>query len=504
MTQSDQVRPRRFGLADVAAGSSVALVVIPQSLAYAELAGMPAYTGLYAAALPLVAAAPFASSRYLQTGPVAITALLSFGALAQLATPGSPEYIGLAMMLAFLVGIIRLGLGLLNGGGITNYMSPPVILGFTSAATLLIVASQSHTIFGVRGTSDELIPRLIDVLSSPTDWNWATLGLAGMAAVAIVGGRKISTLFPGVLLAVIIGMIVASQTSYSGELVGSVPASFPPISLALPWSSTLDLLLPALIIAVIGFAEPTAIARTMALQDRERWDASRELVSQGVANMVSGISGGFAVGGSFSRSGINRLAGARTRWSGAVTGVIVLAFMPFAEVLSDLPRAVLGATVVVGVIGLIRIPEMIRLARVSWGQAAVAWSTAIATLVLSPRIDIAILIGILAAASIHIYREASRTRTTTVHDAGVLEIRLGGVLFYGSAGSLEAALSDAVASNPETTSIVLDLARLGRIDYSGILMLQSFAQQVREAGLEVSVANVPRHAEGIFARAGGI
>ncbi|MDH3500533.1 MAG: SulP family inorganic anion transporter, partial [Acidimicrobiia bacterium] len=384
---------RRFGAADVIAGLSVALVVVPQSLAYAEIAGMPPYTGLYAAALPSIAAAPLSASRYLQTGPVAMTALLTFGALSAIAEPGTTDYIGLAMLLALMVGVIRLILGLIKGGMITNYMSPAVILGFTSAAAALIIASQSATIFGVVDAKDDLVARFVDALSRVGDWNWEAIGIAAGTAAIMLAGRRVNKLFPGVLVAVIIGVVVAALTGYSGELVGEVPEGFPPLSLALPWSRAADLAVPALIIAMVGFAEPTAIARTMALQDRERWDADRELISQGVANIASGISGGFPVGGSFARSSINRLAGAKTRWSGAVTGLAVVAFMPFAGVLSELPKAVLGAIVVVAVSGLLKIPEMIRLLRVSWGQSFVAWVTAVATILLSPRVDLAIIVG---------------------------------------------------------------------------------------------------------------
>ena len=495
---------RRFGWADVFAGISVGLIVIPQGLAYAEIAGMPPWTGLYAAALPAIAAAPFASSRYLQTGPVAMTALLSFGVLSTMAEPASPEYVGLAVLLAMLVGIIRLILGLSGGGAITNYMSPSVILGFTSAATLLIVASQSPTIFGRVNVPDGLIARLFDVISNPGSWDWAALGMAALTAAILLAGSRLGPRFPAVLVAVIAGLLVSRVSGYSAAVIGSIPESLPPLSLSMPWERTLELVMPAAIIATVGFAEPTAIARTMALQDRERWNADRELVSQGLANIASGVSGGFPVGGSFSRSGMMRFAGAQTRWAGAVTGLAVLAFMPFAGILSDLPRAVLGAIVVAAVVGLIRVPDMVRLARVSWGQTFVAWTTALATLVLAPRVDLAILVGVFVAAAVHIFREASRTRVTTKYEAPELEIGPGGVLFYGSAAALEEALSAELVAHPEAERLTLDLSHLGRIDHSGVIMLQEFARDARDAGLEVVTTNVPRHAAGIIERSGGI
>ncbi len=495
---------RRFGLPDVIAGVSVALLAIPQSLAYAEIAGMPPYTGLYATALPTIAAAPFASSRFLQTGPVAMTSLLTFGALSTFADPGSVEYLNLAMLLAVMVGVVRLSLGLIKMGTITNFMSQPVVLGFTSAAALLIVGSQSATLVGLANPPDDLLDRLIEVVTSPTGWSGEAVALSALVAAIIIVGRRIHALFPGVLVAVLVAIWIAQTTDYSAAGVGAIPEGLPPVSLSLPWARTLDLLIPAVIIAVVGFGEPTAIARTLAVEARERWDASRELISQGVANIVSGISGGFPVGGSFARSSLNRLAGAQTRWAGAVTGVTVLAFMPFAGILSPLPRAALAAIVIVAVANLIRVREMVHLARVSWGQGFVAWGTAAATLALSPRIDLAIIVGVLLAAGVHIYREASRTKITTEYRAPELRISLGGVLFYASAGPLEEALSREVSENPEVERVVLDLGRLGRIDHAGVMMLQSFATDARNAGLQVEVVNIPPHARGIFERAGGV
>lgn len=493
----------RFHPRDVLAGLSLAVIVIPQGLAYAEIAGMPPVTGLYAAALPALAAAPIASSRYLQTGPTAMTALLSFGAVSALATPGTDEYIGLSLLLAVVVGLARLGLGLLRGGTVTNYMSSPVILGFTTAAALLIISSQLPTALGLRGAPQGLLARAPDAVARFDEWNFAALGLVVVVSIVLVVARRISPVIPGVLLVVVAGVIIGSQTGYGAELVGAVPEGFPPFGVDLPWSRIPDLIVPGLVIALVGFAEPTAIARTMAARDRERWNPSRELVSQGLANLVSGLSGGFTVGGSFSRSAISKLAGARTRWAGAVTGLAVLAFMPLAGLLADLPKAVLSAIVIVAVSGLVRLREMVSMLRVSWGQSAVAWSTAIATMALAPRVDRGVVVGVVAAAVVHLYREGSRTRVDAGYDSGTLELSPGGVLFYGSAGALESALSEQLVANPDCERLVLNLEGLGRIDYSGVMMIRHFVADATGAGLEVSVVNIPAHATGVFARTEG-
>jgi SulP family sulfate permease len=491
-------------LGDLLAGLSVAFIVVPQGLAYAELAGLPSYVGLYAAALPPLLAAFFASSRYLQTGPVAMTALLTFGALSAVAMPGSPEYVALALLLAVVVGLVRLGLGLMKGGALTHYMSHPVILGFTTGAAILIISSQIAVAVGMTDVSDDLLERLWEVVTQPGSWNGQAVALSLAVAGIVTMGRRLSPLLPGVLIAVVLGLGIGAFSDYSAPLVGAIPAGFPPLSLDLPWSSLPKLIVPGVIIAVIGFAEPTAISRTLAAQDRERWDPSRELVSQGIANIAAGLSGGFPVGGSFSRSSVSKLAGARSRWAGAVTGAAVLAFTPFAGVLADLPRAVLGAIVIVAVVRIVRLPEMIRLIRVSWGQAAVAWGTFGATLLLSPRIDLAVLFGVGFAAVVHLYRESSRFVVRIEVAPPTLRLIPVGVLFYGTADALGDALNEQLAEHPEATEIKLSLERLGRIDHSGMMALQDFAAQVRAAGLEISVDRVPRHAAGIWDRTGGL
>jgi SulP family sulfate permease len=493
-----------FSVRDVVAGLSVALVVIPQSLAYAEIAGLPAVMGLAAAALPALVAAPFGSSRYLQIGPVAMTALLSWGALSTIAEPGSPEYIALALLLAVVVGAVRLALGLLKAGGINNYMSPPVILGFSTAAAILIAASQIASATGVENPTRDLVERLFTVLANPGEWNWQAIAVSAGVAVLVIGGRRIHALFPGILVAVIIGLWIGARSGYTGELVGTIPQGLPPFSLAMPWSRLSDLLIPGAVIAVVGFAEATTISRTLAVRDRERWDASKELIGLGIANLTAGISGGFPVGGSFSRSSVNRLAGAQSRWAGAITGAFVLAFMPFANMLSNLPKAVLGTIVIVAIYPLIRIDEMVRLMKITRGQAGIAIFTAVATIVLAPRVDLGVILGVLAAGSLHLHRESSRIQIPAAHNEGRLTLQPHGVLYYGSAGPLYETLSTELARHGECSVVELDLSHLGRIDYTGLLAIKTFAETVRGGELEIEIVNIPAHAKGLFERAGEI
>jgi SulP family sulfate permease len=255
-------------------------------------------------------------------------------------------------------------------------------------------------------------------------------------------------------------------------------------------------------VALVGFAEPTAIARTFAAADRDRWDANRELVSQGVANLAAGLSGGFPVGGSFARTSVNRLAGARTRWSGAVTGIVVLAFLPVASLLEPLPRAVLAAIVIAAVWKLIRLGELVRIWKKSRPQAAVGALTFVATIALSPRIDLGVLIGIGAAILVHLWREL-RIRVTVEQEEADLVVRLYGVLFFASAPDLEDRLLEGIAGHEDIRRVILDLSRLGRIDYTGAVALKDLVEDVRNGGLRVELAGAPPQAKAMLSRVWG-
>ena len=217
----------RLKTGDVVAGLSVASVLIPQAVAYAALAGMPPQHGLYAAALPPLAAAAFASSRYLQTGPVAITSLLTFGALAALAVPESANYVALAALLALLallVGVLRVGLGMLRGGWVAYLMSQPVMTGFTTAAAILIISSQLPTALGTMPPEGSLVGRAVWSLRHVEAWEPTSVVLVLLTGGLILGGRRLHRLFPGVLVAVALGILFSVLSGYPGATVGHLPA----------------------------------------------------------------------------------------------------------------------------------------------------------------------------------------------------------------------------------------------------------------------------------------
>lgn len=487
-------RGRRFVLGDVIAGVSVALVLIPQSLAYADLAGMPAYRGLFASTLPLVAAALLASSPYLQTGPVAITSLLTLAALDGRAPLASDDYVALALLLALIVGAARVALGLLRGGVLAYLMSQPMLSGFMPAAAILIASSQLPVALGSMPPDGGLLGEAIWAVSHPATWQPGAIALSAATLGLMLGGRRFSPFFPGVLVAVAGAIAFSSFASYGGDTLGTIPVGGLPLSLDLPWAALPSLLVPGVVIALVGFAEPASIARSFALEERTRWDPDREFLSQGVANLVAGVSGGFPVGGSFSRSSLNRLAGARTRLSGAITGLVVLAFLPFAALLAPLPRAVLGAIVIGAVLGLIRLGPVLSLWRFSRPQFAVATSTFVLTLALAPRVERAVLIGVALSIGVHLWRELHLDLEVETRDDHTLILRPKGVLWFGSAQNLEQRFLDLLSRTPKAQRLELHLDALGRIDVTGALALRRVLAEARRSGLAVDVLGVqPAH-----------
>ena len=475
---------------DLVAGLSVALVAIPQSLAYAELAGLPAEIGLYASALPPVVAAIFVSSRYLQTGPVALTSLLTFGALSGLAVTGTPAYVALAALLALLVGAFRLLFGVIRLGRVAYLLSEPVLTGFTTGAAILIVSSQIPRVLGVDPSGSKVLVRAAQGLTDPGSWSPSAIAFGVLTAVVIIGGRRINRLFPGVLLAVVVGIVVSSIVDYQGATVGELDGGFLTLVSDFPWSSTSDLILPALAIALVGFAEPASIARSFAAEERLPWDANREMISQGAANLAAGVSGAFPVGGSFSRSSLNRMAGATSPWAGAVTGLIVLLALPLTPLLENLPGAVLGAVVIVAVVQLIRVGDLMALPFQSMPQAAVAFGTLAATLALSPRVERAVLVGIGLALAVHLYRELNVT-VTSARAGETLTVSPKGVLWFASVPEIDRLIRTEIAEHPDLRSVVIDFSGVGRLDYSGAAALARIVDDLTAGGTTVDIVNVP-------------
>lgn len=487
----------RFGVRDLLAGLGVALVLIPQSLAYAELAGLPAHRGLYAAAIAPIAAAFFASSPWLQTGPVALTSLLTLGALLPLAAAGSQEFVALAGLLALVVGGVRLLVGLFRLGWVAYLLSQPVLVGFTSAAAILIIGSQLPGALGVDPGLDGVGKEALWALFHPAAWEPAAVVLSVGTALLMVGSRRIHPAVPGVLLASLLGLGFSVLTGYPGPKVGEVPVALSFLSAPFPWSHLPSLVLPGVVIALVGFAEAASVSLTYATKERVPWDPDREFVSQGVANLASGIAGGFPVGGSFSRTSLNHLAGGRTRWSGFVAGAVVLLFLPFSSVLAPLPKAVLAAVVISAVSKLIRLRPLVDLWRLVRLQALIGWVAFGMTLALAPHIEDAVILSVALAIGVHLWRELTPGHSVR-HEGDALHLQLRGVLWFGSAPILEKALLKSLSETREARRVVVDLGGLGRIDVSGAFFLKQLKENVERAGLTLELTEVPSHSHRVL------
>ena len=482
-------RPRR-GLpvrGDVVAGLSVALVLVPQSLAYAELAGLPAVHGLYTAAVATVAAGLIGSSPYLQTGPVALTSLLTFGALAPLADAGTRDFAVHAALLALVVGAVRLLLGLLRWGVVAYLMSQPVVSAFTAAAAILIVASQLPGLLDVR--TDESNPLLAagQALGDPGGWG-AVSAVVGLATVALViGGRRVSPRFPGTLVAIVAALGLSAVGWVSVTEVGDIPERAAA---------------PELGPAVGRDREPARAGRGHRAGRLRRAGEHRPAVrrartarrgtptasssGRGWRTSRPGRSAAIPAGGSFSRSALNRLSGARTRWSGVVTGLAVLAVMPVASVLSGLPRAALAGLVVAAVVTLVDFRPFLEAWRASRPQFLVAVPTFVATLVFAPRVERGVLVGVGLSLAVHLWRELRlELDVWTTHDT--LHVRPQGVLYFASAPGLETRVMTLMAEGPDLRHVVVHLDRLGRLDLTGALVLRSLVEDMQRGDADVVI-----------------
>lgn len=493
-----RIAPTRPAAGDLLAALSVALVLVPQSLAYATIAGLDPVYGLYAAVAAPLAGALVGSSPYLQTGPVAVTSLLTFGALAPLAEPRTVQFASLAAVLALVVGVVRVGLGMIGAGPIAYLMSQPVVVSFTTAGALLIISTQVPGLLGVDVDADNPLLGVALALARPGAWSPTDIALGLLAIGLLLGGRRLWSFFPGALVAVVATTVWSRLTGYDGAVVGEVVVQLNGPA-GVSFTDVLSLLVPGLVIAVVGFAEPASIARKYAAMDRQPWNSNREFVGQGLANLAAGAAGSFPVGGSFSRSALNRLSGARTRWSGALTGALVLLVLPFVEGLATLPIAVLSGLVIASAISLVDLRAPLRYWRWSKPQLAVGLVTAVATLAFAPRVERGVILGVAAALAVHLWREMHVAVPAEVDD-GELHLHPSGVLYFGSAPAMETALNQHISDHPDVERVVLHLGAVGRLDLTGALMLRDIREETEAGGRTLEIRGARAHAAKLLDR----
>lgn len=512
---------------DCVAGLTVALVLIPQSMAYAQLAGLPPYYGLYASFLPVIVASTFGSSRQLQTGPVAVVSLMTAAALEPLAAANPEGFVVYAAILAILVGVFQMSLGLLRLGVLVDFLSHPVVVGFTNAAAIIIATSQLSKLFGVTAeTSDHFFITIWNVLvEAAQHTHFPTLAMGILALVIIFGLRHYAPKVPSVLIAVIVTSIISLLVGYEGlggKVVGHVPAGLPVLSIPnVDLATTASLIGKAIVIAVVGYMEAISIAKAIAVQTRQRIDANQGLVGQGLGNIISGLSGAYPVAGSFSRSAVNMSAGAKTGFAAIVTGIIVaisLILLHFAQYLYYLPQATLAAVIISAVINLIRIKQIKYALRVHAHDGVIAILTFVLTLALAPHLEQSIFIGVVLSLGLFMYRTMhphisvlSRHSDGTLRDAqaNILKtcpkisvLRFEGPLFFASAMYFEAKVLERVASKPELKFIIIDAEAITDIDATGEDMLHQLSLRLVALDVRLVFARTKRQVMDVFVRTG--
>lgn len=502
--------------ADVLAGITVALVLIPQSMAYAQLAGLPAYFGLYISFMPVMIAALWGSSRQLATGPVAVVSIMTATALAPVAT--SPEhYIALAMFLALLVGLFQLFLGVFRLGIVVNFLSHPVIVGFTNAAAMVIGLSQLSKIFGVTmpgNASDHFMGRIWGVFQQVDDTHILTLFM-GLGAFAIMMGlKKYAPKLPGVLIAVSASIIISWLLKFEesgGAVVGKIPEGLPNLEVPLFSADLVITLLPsAIVIALVGFMEAISIAKAMAAKTKDHIDPNQELIGQGLGNIAGSFSQAYPASGSFSRSAVNLNAGARTGFSSVVTAIIVVVTLLFlTPLLYHLPQAVLAAVIMMAVFGLINFKAVKHAWRANKHDGIASIVTFVATLGFAPHLDQGILLGAGLAIGMYLYRtmspriaflgryEDGTLRDTSVHtdlpvDEKVVAVRFDGSLYFANVSYFEEAILKAAADHKEAKFILVVCDGINQLDASGEEVLHHLVQRLHDNGVTLVFSGLKR------------
>lgn len=517
---------RRLFAADALAGLIVTVMVIPQSLAYALLAGLPAVVGLYASILPQLLYTLFGTSRTLAIGPVAIIALMTGAALANIAAPGSAEYLEAALVLSLLSGAMLVIMGLLKMGFFSNFLSHPVISGFLTASGILIAASQFSALLGVESSGFTLVERLATLLPNLPAFNAPTTLIGAGTLLFLVLMRRYgkNTLqqigFPLGLADLIakagpvFAVIATTYATWHWQLdgagvatVGSIPAGLPPLSF--PWSDASlwrALLIPALLISLVGFVESVSMGQMLAAKRRQRISPNQELIGLGAANLAAGVTSGMPVTGGLSRTVINFDAGAQTPAAGAFAALgIALVTFAFTGWLYYLPIATLAATITVSILTLVDFPTLRQTWRYSRSDFAAMAITI--TLTLVEGIEAGIIGGITLSIALFLYRTSrphsalvgrvpgtEHFRNLTRHDVETVDhvalLRIDESLYFANARYLEDTLYNLVASRPALEHVVIVCSAVNLIDASALESLEAINARLKDSQVTLHLAEV--------------
>ncbi|MBS0405346.1 MAG: SulP family inorganic anion transporter [Proteobacteria bacterium] len=499
------------------AGLTVGLMVIPQGVAYAQLAGMPLITGIYASLLPALAAVLFSASARLSVGPVALTSLLIAAGLAPLATPGTAQWVDLAVWLALMSGLLQAALGLARFGWLLNLVNSPVLMAFTQAAAVLIITSQLPALLGFQGPWGQM-------LHAPAfDAGAAAFGLVSLALLWLA--RRWRPTFPSILVVVLAAAAVSGALGFEasgGKVIGLLPQGLPSLYIPTwPGAEALgQLVLPTLVVTLISFLETASSAKVDNQRKGERWDQDQDLIGQGLAKIVSGLSGSFATSSSFSRSALNLYAGAQTGWATIFSvAVVLLALLFFTPWLRHVPQAVLAAIVVVAVVGLLKPREFLRVWRISRVEGAIALLTFVITIAAAPALYWGVLAGVLMALSHFLYQnlhpriiEAGLHPDGTLRDRHLwqlpplaphtLALRMDAALDFASAGAFERHVTEYLTEHPDTRQVCVLAQPINHIDVTGAEVFARVWAQLLQRDVALRVSGLKLPAETVLRAAG--
>jgi len=511
---------------DLVAAAIVTIMLVPQSLAYAMLAGLPPQVGLYASILPLIAYAVFGTSRALAVGPVAVVSLMTAAAVGQIAAPGSAEYLTAAITLAFLSGLILVAMSVLRLGFLANFLSHPVISGFITASGLLIAASQAKHILGISAGGDTLPELVMGLAEGIGQTNPFTLAIGVSATAFLFWTRKrlkplliarglpprmadmVAKAGPVAAILASIAAVVGLGLAQRGvKIVGEIPAGLPPFALpSFDLGLWQQLLVPALLISLVGFVESVSVAQTLAAKRRQRIVPNQELTALGASNIASALSGGYPVTGGFARSVVNFDAGAETPLAGAFTAAGILAATLFLTPLFQfLPQAVLAATIIVAVLSLVDLAAIRR----TWGYSKADFAAMAVTIltVLGVGVEAGITAGVALSLVLFLWRTSrphmaivgqvpgtehfrNIDRHAVLTDPAILSIRVDESLYFANARALEDAIYDRIADQPALRHVILMCPAVNAIDASALESIEAIAHRLTSAGIGFHLSEV--------------
>lgn len=513
-------------ISDLLAAVIVTIMLIPQSLAYALLAGLPPEMGLYASMLPLLAYAIFGTSRTLSVGPVAVVSLMTASAISHIAAQGSVSYIEAALLLALFSGLFLLGMGIFRMGFLANFLSHPVIAGFITASGIIIAVSQLKHILGISASGENLFYLITALLSEIANTNLYTLAVglpvliflfwvrSGLKPLLIRTG--LSDKAAGMLSKTgpVIGIIATSAVAYAFDLgqhgvklVGEIPSGLPTLQIPnINHSAWRELIVSAIFISIIGFVESISIGHTLAAKRRQKISPNQELIGLGAANVAAAFSGGYPVTGGFARSVVNYDAGAVTPAAGIFTAVgIGMAALFFTPYLAYLPTATLAATIIVAVLSLVDFSILKR----SWGYARSDFIAVLTTLLVTllAGVESGVACGVFASLALHLYKTSTPhmavvgevpgtehyrnvNRHKVITHSEILSLRVDESLYFANAGFIEDKIYELVGKNPAIHHVILMCTAVNEIDLSALDALESINQRLSDSGIKLHLSEV--------------